>query len=428
MSKKYSILKKTLVFTIVILFIGMVVAPCISSINIESEKNTTGKTFTFNPFKEGWKYRKKITIDSDKVTGNLVNFPLLVSTVDSDLAGKAQAEGDDIIFMDDKGEAGQLFHEIESFDVNNGELIAWVNIPILSSAADLKIFMYYGNPDCTNQEFPDSVWDSYYCGVWHLNDFDDSTINGNDGVNHGTEDCPGKIGKGKDFVESNKDYISLGDMPEPADDSISTATFEIWINPEVGAWGNLICKLDTSYEPDLKSYNFNLLKTGEYRFSAQSGTWVPSDDIIRFTTNEPLVTTNTWQQIVIVVDLSVSDAGSAIIYFNGEIQPSNTIIIGSPPDHFYDVPLEERLGRYTPESGGPHLFDGSMDEVRISKVCRSQEWISTQFNNQNDVSSFLKFGREIRPRSSTNENILIQRFFENHPNILIILKLIFGLN
>jgi hypothetical protein len=138
------------------------------------------------------------------------------------------------------------------------------------------------------------------------------------------------------------------------------------------------------------------------------------------------VATNTWQQIVIVVDLSVSDAGSGIIYFNGEIQPSNTIVIGSPPDHFYDVYLDDRLGRYTPESGAPHLFDGSMDEVRISKVCRSQEWITTQFNNQNDVSSFLKFGREIRPRTNTNENLLIQRFFENHPNIAILLKLIFG--
>jgi len=427
MSRKYNFLKKTLVFTIVFLFVGMVVAPCISSINVESEKNPTEKAFTFNPFKEGWKYRKKITIDSDKITGNLVNFPLLVTTIDSDLAGKAQTDGDDIIFMDDKGEASQLFHEIESFDINSGELVAWVNIPVLSSAADLKIFMYYGNPDCTNQEFPESVWDAYYCGVWHLNDFYDSTINGNDGVNHGTDDCTGKIGRGKDFIESNKDYISLGDMPEPADDSISTATFEVWINPEIGAWGNLICKLDTSYEPDRKSYNFNVLDTGEFRFSAQSGTWVPSDNIVRFTTNEPLMATNTWQQIVIVIDLSTSDVGTGIIYYNGEIQPSNTIVLGSPPNHFYDVPLEERLGKYTPETGGPHIFDGSMDEVRISKVCRSREWITTQFNNQNDVSSFLKFGREIRPRQRSYEKLAFEQFLDSHPNLLILIRYLLGL-
>ncbi|GAH13970.1 unnamed protein product, partial [marine sediment metagenome] len=60
--------------------------------------------------------------------------------------------------MDDKGEAEPLYHEIESFDSSTGELVAWVNIPILSTAIDVDFYMYYGNLQCASQEFPEMVW------------------------------------------------------------------------------------------------------------------------------------------------------------------------------------------------------------------------------------------------------------------------------
>ena len=37
---------------------------------------------------------------------------------------------------------------------------------------------------------------------------------------------------------------------------------------------------------------------------------------------------------------------------------------------------------------------GSIDELRISNVARTQEWISTEYNNQNNPLSFLSFGPE----------------------------------
>ena len=107
------LLKKMLVITIVLLFAGLIIIPSISSVNNTFRiNNSSAGTVTFNPFEEGWKYRKKITIDHDKVAGNLVNFPVLVSTIDYDLRDKTQSDGDDILFMDDKDEANQLFHEI----------------------------------------------------------------------------------------------------------------------------------------------------------------------------------------------------------------------------------------------------------------------------------------------------------------------------
>ena len=89
---------------------------------------------------------------------------------------KAQDDGDDILFMNGAGVAVKQHHEIETFDVSSGKLVAWVNIIDLSSNEDTIFYVYYGNPDCINQEYPEKTWDSHYKGVWHMNDATPSTI------------------------------------------------------------------------------------------------------------------------------------------------------------------------------------------------------------------------------------------------------------
>jgi len=66
-----------------------------------------------------------ITIDPASIPEDLTNFPVLVSIVDSDLQGKAQADGDDILFMNNTGYATLLNFEIEKYD---GITAAWINV------------------------------------------------------------------------------------------------------------------------------------------------------------------------------------------------------------------------------------------------------------------------------------------------------------
>jgi hypothetical protein len=56
---------------------------------------------------------------------------------------------------------------------------------------------------------------------------------------------------------------------------------------------------------------------------------------------------------------------------------------------------------YNLEIGGVHnqypnrmYYEGFLDEVRVSSITRSPEWISTSFNNQQDPGSFLSIGPE----------------------------------
>src|SRR3989338_8240557 len=79
-----------------------------------------------------WGYRKQITLNHTKVFEDLTDFPVLIRIDDSDLAIRAQPDGDDIIFVGSNGE--KLAHEIEYYQ--NGLLAAWVNIPQLSSIND----------------------------------------------------------------------------------------------------------------------------------------------------------------------------------------------------------------------------------------------------------------------------------------------------
>jgi hypothetical protein len=294
--------------------------------------------------------------------------------------------------MDGSGIAKKLYHEIEYFDDSSGELVAWVNIPSLSSSADTVFYIYYGNPSCSNKQSPERVWDSDYCGVWHLDDFRDSTKDGNDGTNHGTDDCLGKIGSAKDFIRTNEDYINLGDMSEPADNSITTATFEMWINVDDFENPNrLISKANSGdYEPDRLSYIGGISSDRTISFQLWRGTWYHEQNIINFHTNVPCAVSGYWQHVSIVIDLSERNAN---IYHNGVEIDNKVTIKGNPPNYFYNIAYPEELGRMVWE-GAANRFNGAMDEVRISKTCRSDAWIITSYNTMNDPLSFFDIGPE----------------------------------
>ena len=177
----------------------------------------TGYPSQFNPFEFGWQYRKQITIDHTQVAETLTNFPVLVSTHDADLSQESQVDGGDILFMNNAGISTRIYHDLESYDASSGALITWVNIPSLSSSNDTVFYMYYGNPSCINQAYPEKIWDSHYQAVWHMNDatlstISDSTVNGYTGMKKAVNEpiaASAQIYNGQTFDGSN-DYIQCG--------------------------------------------------------------------------------------------------------------------------------------------------------------------------------------------------------------------------
>jgi hypothetical protein len=358
----------------------------------------TEPTMTFDPFEEGWQYRKKITIDHSQVDGDLENFPVLVSTIDTDLKEKAQNDGDDILFMDGPDVAGRLFHEIEQFDSASGELVAWINIPEIKSNEDTSFYIYYGNPSCISQQFPNQVWNSNYCGVWHMgeNPVDlliDSTINNNIGISNGNMNYEnlvnGKIGKCIQF-DGDNDYISISDSPSLKPKNVSIQAFfkPLENGPDSGfflvkasydIWGNA----------DGRNYGFNWSNDKNYiggRFERDARP--QSERLGSHSTN-----LGSWYHLVLTFDKSTS---SGAFYVNG-------VKIDSGENYhdsvlWYYKPWDFLMGGSRGHEGSSkeinHWFNCCLDEVRVASVSLDSEWIATEYNNQNNPSSFLSFGPE----------------------------------
>jgi hypothetical protein len=205
------------------------------SLTIDGDKTVNAEFTLFSPsgpddwWNMSWLYRKEIIIDHTKVAENLVNFPIYIDIVNGDLIGHAQSDGDDFVFTTDETPTPtKLSHEIESYDSATGHLIAWVNIPSLSSTIDTSIYMYYGNPDASNQQQVETTWNNGFKAVYHLKEswstttghFKDSTINNYDGtLTDADGDSSSDTGiTGSAFrFNGDADFINIGviDHPQP---------------------------------------------------------------------------------------------------------------------------------------------------------------------------------------------------------------------
>jgi len=325
-----------------------------------TENKTVTATFTLNTWwNHEWKYRRTITINHTKINGTLTNFPLLIEIVESSLIGKTQPNGYDFVFTDANNV--KLNHQIEFYNSTIGHLIAWVNVPYLSSTEDTKLYMYYGNPNCDNQQNPTAVWDTNYKLVLHLNENTgihyDSTMNGNDGtpVDSLVQGVTGAIGN---CVEFNGGYIEL---PRVCTSEVQF-TFSAWIYARSGA-RYFICE----WWP---------LQGAFLQIFADSRVELYVNDIRIY---RP-ITLNQWYYVV-----GTFDGATARLYINAgspasasastPIWPSNNTYIGDNSDHV-------------------RKFVGFIDEIRVSNIARSAAWILAEYNNQLNPTTFYSLGAE----------------------------------
>lgn len=162
----------------------------VSKLNVSSGEAKMKSVSTPTWYNDSWAYRKKITIDKTKVPSTLTNFPVLVQRTDLDWkdtshgGSVARADGYDFVFTDADG-ITMLNYEVEKYTASTGELVAWVNLPSVSSSVDTEFYVYYGNSAATNQQNVNAVWDSNYKMVQHAKgsgQMNDSTSNSNSGT------------------------------------------------------------------------------------------------------------------------------------------------------------------------------------------------------------------------------------------------------
>ena len=318
-------------------------------------------------------YRQAVVLDEALITGtsNLTNFPVLVKITDNNIkvtgaGGKVtNSNGYDIIFTDDLDNI--LAHEIESYDSINGVITAWVKVPTLYYNSDTTILMYYGNSGIsTSQENKTGVWSNGYAGVWHLGaNLNDSTSNANNGTNVGaTTGVAGAIGN----AISSNGASGRVTVANHASLKPSNVTISAWVyrNGAQDSWGKIAFFGQNAVNP-WGPYGIQFNNTSDTQLSGQ---------IASSTTSYPInATSSTLNDLTWAYVAETYDGSTQKLYFNNDT-PYSAVINVTIAD--YDSTNGLGIGgRY--DGNSSQAFLGSVDEVRISNVARTADWIQAEY-------------------------------------------------
>jgi hypothetical protein len=247
--------------------------------------------------------------------------------------------------------------------------VAWVKVSTLSNGSNTKIGLFYGNSSANTNPSTTNTWDANYAAIWHLsnNNFNDGTANANNGVNSGSTNIAGKIGDGRAF--SGSQQITVGHSASI--NITSNFTFEAW-----------------AYRNNSSTYHGIFAKGGfGYLFSVdwpQGSTdnlncWLNFPGYILYQGGPTAL--SAWQHLA-----ATFDGSNVRLYIDGSLIATSA---NTPSSTFQGNTLNLDVG-----SGHGQGWNGRLDEIRISSTHRSGEWLSTQFNNQNNPGAFYTVGSE----------------------------------
>ncbi len=347
------------------------------------------------------KYRT-ITIQNSKVEADLTSFPVMVmltgtefQTIENDVT---DADGDDIMFRESL-DGDQLSHEIEAYDTSNDLLVAWVKVPNLYDVTNVTIYMFYGN-DCittpTYTQYPAGVWSNGYEAVYHLHDDFNDSLASHNGTNNGSVDVEGWISGGADgqdfYPTGGADDIDIGTWSV----SGTGLTIQAWVKSDDSFAQNdprVISKATGTGEQDhvfmLSLYDGDS-NENRLRFRLKTGTDDASGTSTLASTcvaepNSCLPNANNWYLVAATYD------GSSMKLIRDGLAAGSTSKTGNLRVNSWGIDIGNNPGNTSETSTS---WDGKIDEVRISSVARSTDWLKTEYNNQSDPASFYTLGEE----------------------------------
>jgi hypothetical protein len=191
-----------------------------------------------------FRFQRRIDIHPLSLSAIVRDYPLAVLLEDdAALAEHAADDGADIHFTEADGET-ELDFEIERFDGEDGDLTAWVRVPVLSFE-DTIILHYGGDP--VERPDRDTVWADGYVAVWHGGGADptellDSTGGSSDGESSGDQ-VPDRVDgvagtalsfDGVDDLVTIDPQVTLfpaaiGDGGNAGEDGAATVTVSLWV-------------------------------------------------------------------------------------------------------------------------------------------------------------------------------------------------------
>jgi MSHA biogenesis protein MshQ len=320
---------------------------------------------------------KIVTVVANKIGGVVPGFPLWLATKDPDLAARATASGIDIYFT--KLDGTPLPFERTHWDKTNGQLAAWVKVDLdstITNAFELR----YGDPGPATMPSSAAVFANGFVSVWHLDDaLANTTVVDATGTANGTasglataQQVSAQLGGGFAFNGTSSQIAFTNhltgnsphtisawiDLKQPTDQGFAAIVTVGTAMPEQARF------FHTKYSPNLAS--------GFY-----------GDDL----TGGPDVSDNKFHLVHWTYDGTKS-----VLYKDGAIATMKTA--GTVATLGAAALIGNSAPPFTPGGNTSNFLNGTLDEVRIANVARSQAWITTELNNQTMPNAFYTIGTE----------------------------------
>jgi hypothetical protein len=331
-------------------------------------------------------YSQKITIDHTKVPNtDQTNYPLTfygtyaaLATVANggNVVNTATVNGlvvpTDLIFTSDSALTTILSYEVAFYDATTGKIEAHILIATLSHTADTLIYLGAGNAAVTTFQGGSvgSAWNSGFKFVAHLSD--GTTLSGKDSTSNannlsGQDGSPsavaGKLDGG--MATSSSDLRA----PDAASLQPTNITVELWVNSS-SPGSYILSKLYAVGGIASYAMYTSFSSTSIYFYVSDGSSLTKSP-------NGGNVWDGNWHYVV-----GTWDGTTATIYADAT---SGGGTAGARTAAYTASNLY--LGSFDGTSSSLY-YNGSMDEVRISNVVRSADWITTTYNNQSSPSTF----------------------------------------
>lgn len=346
---------------------------------------------------DDWSQRMEITVDTTATGANTAtplndvpvlvrlhagNFPQFLSIGDNGADFRFIA-GDDLT---------PLKHHVERLDISSEMAYVWVKMPsVTPQNADGSLFLYFGNPEAPRGDDAGGTWDVNTVAAFHFSQTAGLPV---DSTAYATPVRSGQIFPnpasliGTGATLSGSEPLVLGPAPQLAPNAESGWTFETWIRLN-GLPTEPVVLLDVpgTAGPGL---SISLSATG---LAARLGT----AEVSSFT---PLNAAN-WHHVALVLN-----AEGLQLFLDGRQ-------VGGAPAPAASLGSTVYVGGAATGSG---LLAADLDELRISNIARSPDWIafaaSVQGTGNNQVLRYgLNVGPEGGPKQLGSFGIIFQNVF-----------------
>jgi hypothetical protein len=355
----------------------------------------------------GYAFKKQLVLNTTSagITTDQTSFPALVYIQDNNLIvtnncnnkvqyplgnyNGAAGTNYDFAFLD-PATSGELNYQVESYNSTTGTLLVWVQIPKLYAATNNTLSFYFGSlTPAHTASFYNSTWGSDYLAVYHFNETSGTVLDATNNAVNGTatnvtaatdkiHTAAGLTGGGYSFSKTSQSKIIT---TKKADITANAFTLSAWVSVTTPGGDNKVVSNELNFGPGYKlGAKLNAVET-ETRSTNTIGT---EGNLGRGGT----VTTG-WHYIQGTFN------GSAFINYLDGVAVTTSLLktatsITPLAGDVVTMGIDHRSG-----VADENYFDGLMDEVRISNVIKSSDWIKAEYVNQTAPLTFTDYSAPV---------------------------------